>query len=127
MAGDALPRLTFHEVDAARWPDLVRLFEARGGPSSCWCMVWRRMPDGASRRDQKGTRAALSERVATGTRIGISATTGTGPSHGAQSRRARRTERWADRKSRATIQERCGRSSASSSRSGCAGAASHAS
>ena len=33
--------LEFHEVDAARWGDFERLFESRGGPKSCWCMVWR--------------------------------------------------------------------------------------
>lgn len=31
----------FREVDETRWQDLVRLFEARGGPSYCWCMAWR--------------------------------------------------------------------------------------
>ena len=36
-----MPKLEFHEVDAARWGDFERLFESRGGPKSCWCMVWR--------------------------------------------------------------------------------------
>src|SRR5262249_24285373 len=36
-----MSKLEFHEVDAERWRDLERLFESRGGPESCWCMVWR--------------------------------------------------------------------------------------
>jgi len=36
-----MSKLEFHEVDAARWRDFERLFESRGGPESCWCMVWR--------------------------------------------------------------------------------------
>ena len=36
-----MPKLEVHEVDAARWGDFEHLFESRGGPKSCWCMVWR--------------------------------------------------------------------------------------
>lgn len=34
-------RLDFREVDPEHWPDFERLFEARGGPKSSWCMLWR--------------------------------------------------------------------------------------
>ena len=71
VPADALPSLTFHEVNVERWPDLVRLFEARGGPSHCWCMVWRGMPAGAARRARSGKRAALETRVAAAVPIGI--------------------------------------------------------
>jgi GNAT superfamily N-acetyltransferase len=70
-AVEALPPLTFHEVDGERWPDLLRLFEARGGPSYCWCMVWRRMPDESQRRDRASKKAALAGSVASGTPVGI--------------------------------------------------------
>jgi hypothetical protein len=33
--------LEYHDVNAARWGDFERLFESRGGPKNCWCMVWR--------------------------------------------------------------------------------------
>ena len=36
--------LHFKEVNQETWADLERLFEARGGPKNCWCMVWRAKP-----------------------------------------------------------------------------------
>ena len=39
----------FHEVDRGRWDDPEGLFNSRGGPKYCWCMVWRTMPAGVSR------------------------------------------------------------------------------
>jgi GNAT superfamily N-acetyltransferase len=69
--GVDLGLLAFHEVDQRRWPDLERLFESRGGPKSCWCMVWRATPDEAKRTDGPSRKAALAARVAAGTPIGI--------------------------------------------------------
>lgn len=65
----------FRDVDHDNWDDLVRLFEARGGPKNCWCMAWRRKPPEA----HKGTTAerkaklkhALHARIEDGTPIGI--------------------------------------------------------
>jgi GNAT superfamily N-acetyltransferase len=62
-------RLEFHEVTSDRWPDFERLFEARGGPKHCWCVVFRAV-------DRKGAtaatkKAAMHTRVAAGTPIGI--------------------------------------------------------
>ncbi len=59
----------FHEVDRTRWPDLVRLFEAPGGPKHCWCMVWRPM---VARGTNGGRRkAALQRRVYAGIPVGL--------------------------------------------------------
>jgi hypothetical protein len=44
-------RLTFRAVGRDSWRDLERLFESRGGPKSCWCMVWRATPKEARQRD----------------------------------------------------------------------------
>ena len=63
--------LVFHEVDRDRWVDLERLFMAPGGPKYCWCMVWRAMPKGGSRKDSSAKKAALESRVRDGTPIGI--------------------------------------------------------
>jgi GNAT superfamily N-acetyltransferase len=64
-------RMVFHEVDAERWPDLERLFEARGGPKSCWCMVWRARGAEARSTDGRSRKAALKRRVTAGVAIGI--------------------------------------------------------
>jgi GNAT superfamily N-acetyltransferase len=64
-------QLVFHEVDRSRWSDLERLFESRGGPKYCWCMVWRATPGEAKARDRASRKAALERRVRTGIPVGI--------------------------------------------------------
>jgi GNAT superfamily N-acetyltransferase len=62
--------ITLAPVTPATWPDLERLFTARGGPGHCWCMVWRDMPGraGAAPSDRQ---AALRARVMAGTPVGL--------------------------------------------------------
>lgn len=64
-------RLVFHEVDPARWADLERLFESRGGPRNCWCMVWRATPQESKKTHGKSRKAALRRRVMEGVPVGI--------------------------------------------------------
>ncbi len=64
-------RLECHEVDAARWPDLVRLFEGRGGPGHCWCLVWRESTAMRASLDLAGRREAMRRHVDAGTPIGL--------------------------------------------------------
>lgn len=70
-ARPAAPKLVFHAVDQARWPDLERLFESRGGPKSCWCMVWRATPAEARTPQGAARKRALALRVQDGTPIGL--------------------------------------------------------
>ncbi len=68
-ASDPLPfRVT--TVGPGEWSDLCRLFEGRGGPHYCWCMVWRDMPS-ADRRDKAAKKAELQRRVQTGVPVGL--------------------------------------------------------
>lgn len=64
-------RIECHEVDPARWPDLVRLFEARGGPHYCWCLVWRESSAARAAMDRDARREAMAARVETGTPVGL--------------------------------------------------------
>ncbi len=66
-----IDRLVFHEVDARRWADFEHLFESRGGPKACWCMVWRATPAEAKRRDGASCKAAIGKRVSAGIPIGL--------------------------------------------------------
>jgi GNAT superfamily N-acetyltransferase len=68
---DKLKRLVFREVDRTRLNDLVALFESRGGPKNCWCMVWRATPTGAKRTDGASRKAAFTRRVWRGVPVGI--------------------------------------------------------
>jgi GNAT superfamily N-acetyltransferase len=63
--------LTFREVDQETWPDLEHLFESRGGPKYCWCMVWRAKPAERKQMNNSGRKAALKQLVDTVTPIGI--------------------------------------------------------
>ena len=64
-------QLSFREVDESCWDDFERLFASRGGPKSCWCMVWR--ATGAETRQTKGAqrKSAIQTRVRNGVPIGI--------------------------------------------------------
>ena len=63
--------IKFFEVDRSRWDDLEHLFESKGGPSYCWCMVWRPMPKGSSRSDRHAKKESLRQQVLQGTPVGI--------------------------------------------------------
>lgn len=63
-----MSNLEFHEVDTSRWEDFERLFESRGGPKSCWCMVWR---SGAKTSKGPARKSAIKQHVAEGIPIGL--------------------------------------------------------
>lgn len=64
-------RLEFKEVTKDSWGDFTTLFEERGGPKSCWCMVWRASTAEAKQRDGNSRREQIKARVDCGTPIGI--------------------------------------------------------
>lgn len=64
-------RLEFRPVEGERWADLVRLFEGRGGPKYCWCMVWREAGPNRGQLTNDDRKALLATRVEAGTPIGI--------------------------------------------------------
>jgi GNAT superfamily N-acetyltransferase len=66
-----LDRLVFHEVDQSRWPDFERLFESRGGPKTCWCMLWRATAQEAKRKDGASRKSAMTTRIAHGVPVGL--------------------------------------------------------
>lgn len=66
-----LDRLVFHEVDRHRLPDFERLFENRGGPKACWCMVWRATPQEAKATDGASRKQAMVQRIAAGVPVGL--------------------------------------------------------
>jgi GNAT superfamily N-acetyltransferase len=69
--GDIKAKLTFHEVDGERWSDFEALFQARGSPKSCWCMVWRAAGAEATHTDGMSRKAAMSARINAGTPVGL--------------------------------------------------------
>jgi GNAT superfamily N-acetyltransferase len=63
--------LRFHEVTPERWGDFERLFEGRGGPKACWCMVWRATPLEGRRTDGASRKAGMKQRIDAGTPVGL--------------------------------------------------------
>jgi GNAT superfamily N-acetyltransferase len=64
-------RLAFRPVDRSNWPDMVRLFEERGGPKHCWCSVWRPLTSVDRRQGGPKKKAAMRRRVKAGIPVGI--------------------------------------------------------
>ena len=63
-SGRCASSMVFREVTRDNWCDLETLFESRGGPKACWCLIWRNPK-------RKGDKLALKEYVDSGTPIGI--------------------------------------------------------
>jgi GNAT superfamily N-acetyltransferase len=53
----------FRAVTPETLDDMSALFEGRGGPKQCWCMVWRNDIDGAPARPAAADRRAAIERL----------------------------------------------------------------
>ena len=70
-AAKTVPTLEIHEVDADRWHDFERLFEAKGSPKYCWCMAWRATSEEAKRASNAGRKNAMAARIKAGTPVGL--------------------------------------------------------
>ena len=70
--------LRFEEVTPAHWQDFETLFEGRGGPKNCWCMVWRSLPAG-DRGDKAAKKQAIKVRVLERQPVGLLAYRGSEP------------------------------------------------
>jgi GNAT superfamily N-acetyltransferase len=55
--------LLYIPVDTSNWTDLEKLFECKGGPHNCWCMVWRNMNEGTDRANKADKKASLENYV----------------------------------------------------------------
>jgi GNAT superfamily N-acetyltransferase len=63
---------TNRAVDAQTWPDMAALFEGKGGPKSCWCMMWRNTEAGKAAPSRANDRRAAVQTLAqSGGQIGI--------------------------------------------------------
>lgn len=64
-------KLEFHPVITDRWNDFERLFESKGGPHNCWCMVWRTNENKKTLPGKTGKKASMQNRVDHSTPIGL--------------------------------------------------------
>lgn len=58
-------------VDKSNWADLETLFESKGGPHNCWCMVWRKMNEGTDRTKKADKKESLKQYVFNQSPVGL--------------------------------------------------------
>ena len=68
---DEVPELAFKEVTSETWLDFERLFESRGAPKYCWCMVWRNPPPGEDKSSRPNKKRSIEKIIKSGTPVGI--------------------------------------------------------
>jgi GNAT superfamily N-acetyltransferase len=73
------PALRFYPLTPERWPDLEKLFGARGACGGCWCMVWRLPRKRFEQQKGEGNRRALRRLVQRGAQPGVMAYAGREP------------------------------------------------
>ncbi len=61
----------FKPVTRERWREFEELFESRGCPHHCWCMVWRATPAERTRTDGASRKAFMKKRINSRTPVGI--------------------------------------------------------
>jgi GNAT superfamily N-acetyltransferase len=75
--------LKIRAVGPGNFADFARLFEAKGGPSYCWCLAWRKKPEtsleGPLQPRNATRKAAMQDVVDAGVPIGLLAYDGEEP------------------------------------------------
>lgn len=66
-----MTELLYIPIDKSNWNDLETIFESKGGPHNCWCMVWRNMNEGTDRTKKADKKASLENYVATEKPVGL--------------------------------------------------------
>jgi GNAT superfamily N-acetyltransferase len=66
-----MTELLYIPVDKSNWNDLETLFESKGGPQNCWCMVWRNMNEGTDRANKADKKSSLENYVTTEKPVGL--------------------------------------------------------
>jgi len=61
----------FKQVDESNWTDLETLFESKGGPHNCWCMVWRNMSENSNRTKKTDKKKSIIKYINNKIPIGL--------------------------------------------------------
>jgi GNAT superfamily N-acetyltransferase len=58
-------------VDKSNWADFEALFQSKGGPSYCWCMVWRMTKEELKQNNSVCRKEFIKQRVLSDIPIGL--------------------------------------------------------
>ena len=64
-------KIIIKPVDRNNWADFEALFQAKGGPGYCWCMVWRMTKDELKQNNAVCRKEFIKQRVWSNIPIGI--------------------------------------------------------
>ena len=73
------PAFRTRPVTEKNWKDFETLFESKGAPSYCWCMVWRMNSAELKQNDPASRKKFIKKRVMEGTPVGLLAYDGRDP------------------------------------------------
>ncbi len=71
MEMNKLRDVRFNAVGSTRWVDMERLFEGRGGPMYCWCMLFRNMVPSYGRANSESKKEGMRKYADDGTPVGL--------------------------------------------------------
>jgi len=66
-----IKKIKVSPVDKTNWKDFETLFESKGGPGYCWCMVWRMTKDELKDNNSASRKKFIKQRVWSKTPIGL--------------------------------------------------------
>lgn len=67
----AIKEIKIKPVDKNNWNDFETLFESKGAPGYCWCMLWRMTKDELKNNNSKSRKKFIKQRVMSDTPIGM--------------------------------------------------------
>lgn len=63
--------INIRAADASTWSDFERLFESPGGPSYCWCTVWRNKSEGGRPKGKAEKKSCIQAHICSDTPSGL--------------------------------------------------------
>lgn len=79
MPATKAQKLKVKPVDKKTWKDFEALFESKGAPSWCWCMVWRMTKEELKNNHSADRKKYIKKRVTAKIPIGLLGYAGTEP------------------------------------------------
>ncbi|MGO4293257.1 GNAT family N-acetyltransferase [Chitinophaga sp. RAB17] len=64
-------KISLKPVDTKNWKDFDTLFQGKGGPKYCWCMVWRATKEELKHNNPESKRGFMKDRVKQEIPIGL--------------------------------------------------------
>jgi len=66
-----MDNLIIKELTIDTWSDFEMLFEGKGGPKNCWCMLWRKSEKPNSEMTKSEKKRCMYDRVSKGIKNGL--------------------------------------------------------